>query len=81
MAGGLIFEYLTTGNVVAVVVISCIVTLIFDALSKPAYPPFSWVGEGQGWLAWFKGNVTYLFHYADWVQDGYEKVLPCPVNT
>jgi hypothetical protein len=77
MAGSVLFEYLTTGNVVALVVIFCIATLIFDALSKPTYPQFSWVGEGQGLLAWFKGNVTYIFHYADWVQDGYKKVLSC----
>jgi hypothetical protein len=74
MAGSLLIEYLTTTNVVGVVAISCIAALLVHAFSRPAYPQFQWVGEGRGILAWIKGNVTYLFHYADWVDDGYKKV-------
>lgn len=70
MAESVAFEYLTAGNVVAVFIVSWIVTLAF---SKPAYPAFPWVGEGPGLLAWIKGNATYLFHYAEWVEDGYNK--------
>ena len=55
----------------AVFIVAWIVTLAF---SKPAYPAFPWVGEGPGLLAWIKGNATYFFHYAEWVEDGYNKV-------
>jgi hypothetical protein len=75
MAVSLLLEDLTAGKVVALVVIACIATLIFGVLAEPAYPQFSWVGEGKGLVAWLKGNVTYLFHYSDWVQDGYRKVF------
>ena len=77
MAISLLSEDLTTGKVVTVVLISCVAALIFGALSEPAYPQFSWVGEGKGLWPWLKGNITYLFHYADWVQDGYRKVFFC----
>jgi len=74
MAGSLLFEEnLTPGRVAAVAFTFCIATFIFGAFSEPALPQFVWVGEGKGLWAWLKGNVTYVFHYADWVQDGYKK--------
>ena len=80
MAGSLLYEYLTTGNVAAVVVISFFSTLAFNILSTPTYPQFAWGGEGPGILAWLKGNITFITHYADWVQDGYNKVLHAPAR-
>ena len=74
MGESLVFEYLTAGNVAAVLIISTIASLIASALSSPTYPQFPWVGEGQGLWPWIKGNVTFVRHYADWVQDGYKKV-------
>jgi hypothetical protein len=76
MAVSLLLEYLTRANVAGVFVITVIATLAINAFSGPSYPPqFAWVGEGQGLLAWFKGNITYITQYADWVQDGYKKVF------
>lgn len=74
MATSVIFEYLTAGNVLATVLILGVVGLIANALSAPTYPSFAWVGEGRGLWPWIKGNVTYVLHYSEWVQDGYKKV-------
>lgn len=77
MAASLLFEYLTTGNVVASFAILAIATLVINALSAPTYPSFAWVGEGQGLWPWIKGNITFILHYHEWVKDGYKKVFLC----
>jgi hypothetical protein len=74
MATSLLLEYLTTGNVIAVLIISVIAGVVASALSAPTLPSFAWVGEGKGLWPWIKGNVTYALHYPDWIQDGYKKV-------
>jgi hypothetical protein len=76
MAGSVLLEHLTTRNVLAAIVVSFLVRLIFDAVAKPRYPhSFPRAGDGEGSLAWLKNSVGYVLHYADWVQDGYSKVL------
>jgi hypothetical protein len=75
MATSLILEYLTTGKVIVVFVISVVARLVVNALWAPTLPTsFAWVGEGQGLWPLIKGNITYVGHYSDWIQDGYKKV-------
>jgi len=75
MATSLIPEYLTTGNVILVFVVISVARLVVDALWAPTLPSsFAWVGEGQGLWPWIKGNITYVRHYSDWIQYGYNKV-------
>jgi hypothetical protein len=78
MAGSVIlraFESLTTGRVVAAVVLFFLGAFIVDFTWKPRYPAsLPRIGYGDGVVGTMRNWIGYVLYFNDWVAEGYEKV-------
>jgi hypothetical protein len=89
MAGSVILhllESLTTGRVIAAVLVFFFGAFIVDFTWKPRYPAsLPRMGYGDGVLGTMRNWLGYVLYFNDWVAEGYEKVrwvllkLPCRV--
>ncbi|KAM0331369.1 hypothetical protein ACHAQA_003041 [Verticillium albo-atrum] len=69
-----LLEPITLGRLIATVFLLFVGSLIIDYTWKPTYPTsIPMVGHGRGFIPGFRNFFGYVFHYRDWIIEGYEK--------
>ncbi|ROT36464.1 cytochrome P450 [Sodiomyces alkalinus F11] len=69
-----LLDCLTIGRVILSIILFFIGSFVLDYTWRPSYPSsIPMVGHGRGLVNTIRNIANYMFHYREWVIEGYEK--------